>query len=383
MARLLVYLCGVSLPLLFSTFAEAQSGQWRLCRKPKDGSIVAVPITSLCDRRRTDITGSFIGPQGASGPVGPAGEAGPQGIAGPQGEPGVGGDPYGDGSGGDILPTFPDTFLNGNVSHQFRNFTVPSGITLEIPSGTVIRCTGDVTIAGTLRVRSFCKGGFVSMSGPVAGGSCIQVRLPGSGATAASATSDLDGEGGAALSFYSVKNILHPGPFGGGGGASSTNIPSENDGGGTVTIIAKGVITNSGLIAADGVGGSTTNSLLGQGGGGGGIIILASKEEIVNTGTISVRGGDGNASRDFSGRSIFPGGGGGGGIIRLISPSVTSSGALDVRQGNGGTVFFPLAQTTWVGGGGGGASGGDGGRGGLQGSPGIALQVIADPTSLF
>ena len=63
-----------------------------------------------------------------------------------------------------------------------------------------------------------------------------------------------------------------------------------------------------------------------NGGSGGGVIMIAAKE-IVNNGTITAKGGDGESSY---------GGGGGGGVIALVYKSLTNSGTITAAHGFAG-----------------------------------------------
>src|SRR5262245_28730335 len=90
---------------------------------------------------------------GTQEPVtGPQGEPGDQGAA---GAPGADGSVrvYGNGSAGARTISADESWLEGGnppANIQFTNFTIDAGVTLIIPSGTVIRCTGTFTNNGTL-----------------------------------------------------------------------------------------------------------------------------------------------------------------------------------------------------------------------------------------
>src|SRR5204863_7637363 len=55
-------------------------------------------------------------------------------------------------------------------NNQYASFTVPSGVTVTIPSGTVIRCTGTFTNNGTIVVDPGAKGGVVPATESLRGG---------------------------------------------------------------------------------------------------------------------------------------------------------------------------------------------------------------------
>lgn len=293
---------------------------------------------------------------------------------------------YGDGSQGDLdMPNL--TVAMPSNTRQFADCIIRAGFTLTVDSGTVIRCNGGFTNEGTIIVETYAKGGSIS---------CTRARRPAhpghSGSVAGFPACNDAYRNGAQGTFgierpRTAANLLQPGPLGGGGGSG----PIGADGGGTLTIIAKGPISNTGEIRADGQSG--TNG--GSGGGAGGIVILASGDSIVNSGTISVRGGDG-ASATAADR-VGPGGGGGGGIVHLISPAILQ-GTIDVAEGAGGTGGETLSSlvndTILPGGGAGGACYGGGGAGGdidgygelldaHDGNDGAAFTTLADPQFFF
>ena len=108
------------------------------------------------------------GPAGAAGSTGPIGLTGATGLTGPAGTPGnPGADSldgidgsagvWGDGSAGDLV-------LNGTIDYdpdnpQFDNVTIGSGAIVSVPSGAVIRCTGDFINNGTIIVRNYASPG--------------------------------------------------------------------------------------------------------------------------------------------------------------------------------------------------------------------------------
>jgi hypothetical protein len=398
----------LSLALLFSTTASAdivcgkvniKNGKPKLVTKTVVGPTCPKKFTLIVDTAQLTAT--------------------VQGPTGPQGAPGVDGTlrVYGDGSAG--LATISSNIdwavnppINNNL--QFTNFTVAPGITLTVPSGTVIRATGNVLVQGTITVKTGAAGGSnrLSNNSVTSGSSAVldwAISPPVEGPLSFSAaqlgqknngTSVLliGGFGGNSL-VHNASNFGGPstllgfrfGTRGGSGGAGF----SGGAGGGVLTIIAQGSITNAlgGLIRATGNSGGS-----GSGGGGGGVLILASPTSIVNSGIIEARGGLGGPAANATSTNILSfgnGGGGGGGVVHLISPAITS-GAVDLSGGAAGSTTTQLTQTFRCGGGGGGASGGGGGTGGdvPAGSPvssggssagdtGELVQTIADPTSLL
>ncbi len=288
---------------------------------------------------------------------------------------------YGDGSDGacDITSSANWATTDPGKDIQCTAFSVASGQTLTVPSGTVIRATGTVDILGTITVVPSGMEGYVA------------------------ASADEDGDAGIALPPFTLRKLLKPGPMGCGNGG---NFPPGNDlsagyglGGGSLVILAQQAMTISGTVEANGGGPGVDTAGNYDGGGAGGIIILASKTSISNTGTLSADGGQGNAagSNAAYGANFSPGGGGGGGIIHLLSPNNTNAtrGTITVNGGSVGTGSF-IAYAT---GNGGGACGGNGGigdqynesaPGGPQtataqpGSSGLVITTtVADPATLF
>jgi Collagen triple helix repeat (20 copies) len=257
---------------------------------------------------------------------------------------------------------------------QCTNFSVSSGVTLTVPSGTVIRATGTVAISGTITV--------------------LQSTMPAYQASVA----DSNGDAGIALPAFTLRQLVKPGPGGGGPGGAipyGTFSPAgAGFGGGSLVILSEGATTISGLIMANGGGPGSDSYGDSLGGGAGGIIVLASKASINNMGTLSAIGGQGNAAGTFSSGGVLyaPGGGGGGGVVHLLSPNNTA-GTVNVGGGNVGSG----TTGSYTGGNGGGASGGNGGIGtqydenngnvtvtATPGSAGLKiLTTVTDPATLF
>jgi hypothetical protein len=249
---------------------------------------------------------------------------------------------------------------------QCTNFSVSNGTTLTVSSGTKIRATGTVTIAGSIVV--------------VAGGAQgLSVTSP-----------DQNGSAGIALPIFSQRRILNPGVFGGGnGGSFAYSTGTYGKGGGGLMIFAAGTITVSGSIHADGTNGTNADGAESCGGGGGGIIILASKTSISNTGTLSAIGGNGGDSN----ANVAASGGGGGGIIHLLAPSgQIATGTATVAGGGAGNASGAGTYYAF----GGGASGGNGGNGtcptglcsigltvGVGGTGNVFTTSASDPATLL
>jgi len=307
----------------------------------------------------------------------------------------AGGSLYGDGSAGAKVVAANDNLAD--LNRNYTDFTVQAGAALTVPSGTVIRCTGTLTISGVLRVSSGT--GTAARVGTLGNDDTTFIELaeiaahPGiarlgasSGEVGIAGASRAGGFGGFGLADAAdAVSVIYPPVYGGGGGGAGLLFGGE--GGGSILVLAEGGITISGAVTASALAAPT-----GGGGGGGGIVILATPGELKNTGTISAIGGRGGDS-DFR---TGPGGGGAGGIIRLISPAVDNAGAILVTSGAAGTAGAANSVTAVVrsGGGGGGACGPAGGLGGAvdaagtpgnatAGSDGIIIQTPVDPANVY
>jgi hypothetical protein len=321
------------------------------------------------------------GPAGATGASGPAGAAGSQGATGSQGPAGATGATgaagatgtiYGDGSDGTTtgvcnITVNPTNWVTTPPSTdvQCTDFTVASGVTLTVPSGTLIHATGAVTVTGTITVQPGAAQGLF-IAAPVAGNSG-NLTSPG-----------------IALPAFTLRKLLRPGPFGGGNGGTVGPIGTSGYGGGSIVILAAGLISITGSITANGANGTADDQGFGDGGGAGGIVILASKTSVSNTGSLSAIGGNGSPAN--SGNPNDSGGGGGGGLIHLLGPSGQVSLGTNhfVTQGSAGSGANGFGSSF-----GGGAMGGNGGagstgEGGSAGAAGLAITTtVVDPATLF
>lgn len=320
-----------------------------------------------------------IGPTGAQGAIGPTGAQGPQGSSGALGV-------YGDGSAGtfivpngntlDLTTTTGYTTLSaqGKASLQFTDITV-SG-TLVVPSGTVLRATGNVVFNSSASVI-VATGAADSGNGPANPG----ISLAPAGSI----------QGGIGLGLLQASQLRRPEPAA--GGAGDRNITAANmtggEGGGSLLIAARGNVTiqAGGVINANGntgvnPGGST--DIGGPGGGAGGLVIVAAQGSISVAGTIRAIGGNGGPGVNGNGgvSGAGGGGGGGGGIVRLIAAgTISSTGSVSVGGGSAGSDAFSGSFNQP--GSGGGACGGNGGNGGngaatfaTPGTAGHAITVV-------
>ncbi len=310
--------------------------------------------------------------------------------------------PYGNGSERNVVVASSTDIqsLTPSGNFQYENFIVDPGVTLYVPSGTKIRCTGNFTVNGTIEVGPGAAGGLLA---------AFTGRPPGAGNSRAAASTgeltanstDADpGQFGVALLTEQAAQLYHPGVFGGGGGAGSGTIATSGggdnggDGGGSFTVVTRGTVSVAGGIYADGKPGKDTG---GGGGGAGGVLVIASRASINVAGVLAVRGGKGGDAKKNATTVVGGGGGGGGGIVHLVAPAVAPGNVL-LDGGAGGFALATVAATVYrAGGGGGGGCGGDGGVGGVgtgnsayaeftrggSGTAGQLVQTVADPTDLY
>jgi hypothetical protein len=381
----LFFLAGLSLAP-YDT-ADAQVKCYQAANKVVRGKVVtqlkAVTRPSKCKK------GEVLAQAGAQGPTGPQGATGLTGSTGPAGADGslrV----YGDGSADAREISTNTTLADSNL--MYTDFTVNAGSTLTVPSGTVIRCTGQFLNQGTIAVSPGTLGGnypiFVGDSPPYGVAPAhpgISNRAAGLGAYGNRNLSQRGGDGGVGLTEVAARALRYPGANAGGagGGASSPG----GGGGGSLTVLCQNGITNEGTIEADG------RAATGGGGGGGGVIILASATSVTSSAgsVISANGASGAAATTSTGG----GGAGGGGIIHLMAPTVTTAGAtISVQGGPGAETSASVTSSPRFAGGGGGASGGNGSDGATMndanfsqntqgGDAGRSLISLLDPTPLF
>lgn len=174
---------------------------------------------------------------------------------------------YGDGSAGAKVVSANATLSDRNT--QYTDFTVNAGVTLTIPSGHVLRCTGTFTNNGAIVVSVGARGGEFRGSGGQ-GELMLGYRgsQPGLGSDQAgwgvlgdSSTFRSGGQGARAIP--SAWAVRYPGPYAGGGGAGAI-LGAAGSGGGSLVVLAGAGIVNagSGSIRANG-----SSAVLGCGGG--------------------------------------------------------------------------------------------------------------------
>ncbi len=346
----------------------------------------------------TGPAGPAGGPQGIQGPAGPKGDKGDSGLlgpAGPQGNPGAAGPmgPAGVGVSADYLvygsgqrgsfTTLGDATLDPENA-QFTSFTVRPGDTLTVPSGTVIRCTGSFTNAGTIVVQPTTKGAS-AIEQLQSNDSPVQEGYPTTKVNLGGVSPDI------------AKTIVRPGSRG--GGFVHAGVAGIIGGGGSLTIVASGYILNTGTITALGADGAyIDDSKTWNGGGGGGVVVLASRSSINQAGQVDCSGG-----KSFADGTL---GGSGGGLVHFFAPNISSLGSTKADAGPWGgplDISHPINTVTTFNSSGS-SAGARGRAGGYQytldfskqdpvvygtpiagsvGTAGFVFQTLIDPTSIL
>jgi hypothetical protein len=195
---------------------------------------------------------------------------------------------------------------------EYSSLTVANGAVLQT-AGYIVRCTGTVTVAGTVR-----NNGSDGSSG-AAGAGGLAATLPGGapGGAPGTSTSTAGNQGGYAASLA-----------GGNGGAGYQGAA------GAATVQSNSPVSSPALVgylptyAGGGGGGGLYNGAAGGGGGGGGgcVVIFADTITVSASGVIQANGGAGGGTATAAAGGA---GGGGGGYVGLF---------YDTTYTNGGTV---------------------------------------------
>lgn len=150
---------------------------------------------------------------------------------------------YGDGSAGAKIIAASTAFADLNP--QYTDFTVNSGVTLTVQSGTVIRCKGTFTNNGRIVVETGGRGARLLGGGtntvdaryaPADAG--VSLAPAGPGMFADSGLTIRGGFGGIGLSETQARMVLQAGTKAGGGGGGS-NTQNGAAGGGSFGCLVK------------------------------------------------------------------------------------------------------------------------------------------------
>ena len=362
----------ISSILLLALFVENEAVAAKLCVKKtqgvKNGAVAlrrAIRTGATCPRGYVSIldTSSFQGPAGESGVDGANGVDGVDGVNGTDGAAGADGmdAAWGDGSAGARVISADESFDDDNL--QYTDFTVDAGVTVTVPSGTIIRCTGTATINGTINVDTAGSSGQISSLGAHKNATQgLSALSAGNGEYGTNAANRQGGYTAPALDSSIGRSIIRPPVFAGGaGGGGYSGSTSSGEGGGGFAIYCRSGITISGTGTVSANGGYGGNC---QGGGAGGVIVLASAGTVTHTGNVRVRGSTGGGPSTY----CAPGGGGGGGLIHILAQSISGNdGNLSASGGSGiaGQAGGTVTQSPRSGGGSGGALFGTGGQGAI------------------
>jgi hypothetical protein len=314
---------------------------------------------------------------GATGPQGMPGSTGSSGATGAQGPSGTLG-AYGDGSAGalnvalgnqlDLNQPNALALLPDAANLQFTDITIAG--TLLVPSGTVLRATGNVNISGSILVSTGTadNGSF----NPLAGIASSAAGQP---------------QGGLGIRLLRAAQVMRAPAAAGGAGARPPQV-TGGEGGGSFTLLARGTltVTSTGIVRANGASSISPNTaglgVVGGGGGAGGVLLMLAKSTLTIEGSLQANGGNGGDGVDGNGGNAEGGGGGGGGgLIHLVSSVPRVLGSLQVVGGRSGLTAGTSA--TINSGGGGGACVGAGGNGGstssnpVNGAPGSMIATVA------
>ncbi len=382
-----IILCVAGLLLFDAGTASAE----KVCARVRRGRLEKRSVTAgNCPR-------GFITLVDTATLSGPAGAAGASGVTGATGAAGADGAirVYGDGSDGAVTFSASGDFP---ANRQYTDIVVDVGVNMSVKYGTVIRCTGTITINGRIVAAGAAGGGGNLGSWPASSTYFARdLILPaqnianspaGSGAVTSTGVIASGGTRGFAHIVSTGRDsVLLADPLlGGGSGAGAVNAFGGVGGGAIVILCKQGIsIPAGGEIAVTGNDGGA-----GGGGGAAGTVLLASSGEISGAGMIRGEGRNGGSSSTTS----AAGGGGGGALVQLFAPVVSFAGTTSLIGGVGGTAGAPVSGTIRSGGGGGGASGGDGGNGGTvnadnsstngsDGSSGVLSTYTIDPTALL
>jgi hypothetical protein len=226
----------------------------------------------------------------------------------------------GNGTDGEYIAGAGNSTLNKGV-YNFTNFIIGSTRSVNAQGGLVrIKCTGNVTIDGTLTglptTHNRIASGFYLTADPAYN---LSASLRGSSGSNGRNSTDTTG----------LQIII------GQGGKPGTTIIIEALG--AITIGATGKIISRGENGQVGQVLSGSHSLPGSGGGTGGAIGLMSLTGIIQSGEVSATGGNGS---DGVGTNAEAGSGGSGGYIYIASPANTTTDAqLIVTGGSAGVSY--------------------------------------------
>jgi len=238
-----------------------------------------------------------------------------------------------------------NTTLDSGEYH-YSSLTLNGSQTLDVTESTdgflIIRCTGTVTIAGTIDLDGKGSTGGASVNASNAKGNTGTSGTGGASGGSGGSSNTGDGGDGGGNTFRAVTVAGPAGPT-----ANNTigNAGASMDA--QFLRVLNYIIDPLNYTGAGGGSGgcSFANSGSGAGGNGGGVLIIIANEIDFQSGaTITLDGGVGITGSGSDGA----GGGGGGGTLIFISDTLTNDGTITHTGGAGGVT----------------GTGGDGGAGG-------------------
>src|SRR5262249_18807353 len=157
------------------------------------------------------------GSEGAKGEPGAAGMTGMNGMNGTNGMNGSDGQLriYGDGSAGAKVVAASTTLADTNL--QYTDFTVHNCVTLPIPSGAVIRCSGTFTNNGIIAIQAAAVGSRqVSFGAAIDGAYApadpgISMGPAAAGEFGDTGTDRFGGQPGTGLTAFAANMVTRPG----------------------------------------------------------------------------------------------------------------------------------------------------------------------------
>jgi len=175
---------------------------------------------------------------------------------------------------------------------QYTDINILAGRTVYVLSGSVIRCTGTLTVSGTLIVDPTGLGGAIEST------SDTQLISPVSRSTSPG-SSGISAPNGAVR--IGLNTIL--GACGGSGGSATSSGPASGGGaGGLIHLLAPAINVNGALSGADGDGGSAGTlsgaTLYGSGGAGGSLVSSGGNGGTVLVSGTALAGSNGDAGSD-------------------------------------------------------------------------------------
>lgn len=223
------------------------------------------------------------------------------------------------------------TTITGIGFADFTSFTRSSA--LSVPSASVIRVNGDLTLSAAITVGSCDHSAWLSaeLAGFVRGemGSTGVASTEGGVGAASIGNGGIECNGKLGARGRN-STLLRPwsslrGIVGGPCVDLATYTTRASGGGGLILIVHGNADFTGGTITADGTAGTGSN---GSGGGGGGSIIVICTGTITG-GTFNARGGTGQNSGVNN-----KGGGGGGGLIQLVASAFSGTQTVSVAGGS-------------------------------------------------